>query len=47
MDLMGAQEVRWGTGGTEPADDYTLPWKWNDNYELATGFVYSTKRSVP
>jgi hypothetical protein len=22
VDLMGVQEVRWGRGGTEPADDY-------------------------
>jgi hypothetical protein len=24
LDLMGAHEVRWDRGGTEPADEYTV-----------------------
>jgi hypothetical protein len=24
LDLVGVQEVRWGGGGTEPADKYTF-----------------------
>jgi exonuclease III len=24
LDLLGVQEIRWGGGGTEPADEYTF-----------------------
>jgi hypothetical protein len=39
LDLMGAQEVRWGGRGTESAGEYTFLYgKGNENRELGTGF---------
>jgi hypothetical protein len=37
--LLGAQEVRWDRGGTEPAGEYTFfNESQNENHELGTGF---------
>jgi hypothetical protein len=34
--LMGAQEVRWDTGSTEPAGKYTFSYRnGNENHELS------------
>jgi hypothetical protein len=39
LDLVGAQEVRWDKGGTEPAGKYTFFYeKGIDNHELDTNF---------
>jgi hypothetical protein len=41
LDLVGVQEIRWDRGGTEPAGQYTCTLfyvKWNESYELGTGF---------
>jgi exonuclease III len=38
LDLVGVQEVKWGKGGTEPADDYTfLCGNVNANCHIGTG----------
>jgi hypothetical protein len=43
LDLVGAQEVRWGRGGTEPAGEYTFfNGKRKENHELGTGsFIHN------
>jgi hypothetical protein len=39
LSLVGLQEVRWNTGGTELSDEYTcLYGKGNENHELGTVF---------
>jgi uncharacterized protein YeeX (DUF496 family) len=39
LDLVGVQEVRWDSGGTEPAGEYAFFYgKRNENHELGTGF---------
>jgi hypothetical protein len=39
LDLVAVQEVRWKSGGTEPAGKYTYFYrKRNENHELGTGF---------
>jgi hypothetical protein len=39
LHLVGAQEVRWESGGTQQAGEYTLSYEnENENYELGTGF---------
>jgi hypothetical protein len=39
LDLVGVQEVRWGKGDTEQADDYTFFYgNWNADHQLRTGF---------
>jgi hypothetical protein len=41
LDLVGAQEVKWDRGGTEPAGEYTFFYaKENENHELDTVFSY-------
>jgi hypothetical protein len=42
LDIVGVEEVRWGGGGTELADEYTFFYvKGNENHELGTDlFVY-------
>jgi hypothetical protein len=39
LDLLGVQEVRWDRGGTEPADDYTVPIEMGMRTWLRTGFL--------
>jgi exonuclease III len=39
LDLVGVQEVKWDTGGTEPAGEYTFLYEnENGNHELGKGF---------
>jgi hypothetical protein len=39
LDLVGVQQVRWDTGGTERAGEYTFLYgKGSENHELGTGF---------
>jgi hypothetical protein len=39
LDLVGAQEVRWEGGGTDPAGEYTFFYgKGKDNHKLDIGF---------
>jgi hypothetical protein len=39
LDLVGAQEVRWEGGGTEPVGEYTFfCGKRNENHNVGTGF---------
>jgi hypothetical protein len=41
LQLDGVQEVIWGGGGTERVGKYTFLYgKWNEKYELCTGFLY-------
>jgi hypothetical protein len=41
LDLVGVQEVRWDTGGTEPTGNYTFMYgKGNENFELGFFFSY-------
>jgi hypothetical protein len=40
LDLVGVQ-IRWDSGGTEPAGKYTFFYdKGNENHELGTHFLY-------
>jgi hypothetical protein len=39
LDLVGVQEVRWESGGTEPTGEYTFFYgKVDENHELGTVF---------
>jgi hypothetical protein len=39
LDLVGVQEARWDTGGTEPAGEFTFFYgKGNENHELSIDF---------
>jgi hypothetical protein len=39
LELVGAQEVRWESGGTKPAGEHTFFYgKGNENHELGTRF---------
>jgi len=44
LDLVGVQEVRWDKGGTVRAGDYNFFYgKRNENYQLGTGYLYTTE----
>jgi hypothetical protein len=39
LALLAVQKVRWGKGGSQPADEYTFSCgNGNDKYHLVTGF---------
>jgi exonuclease III len=42
LDLVAVQEVRWGTGGTEPAGKYTFFYgKGNENQGISHRFFHT------
>jgi exonuclease III len=42
LDLVGVQEVRWETGGTERAEDYTYFYgAKNEDHQIGTGFFHT------
>jgi hypothetical protein len=46
LDLVGVQEVRWESGGTKPAGEYTFFYrKGNENRELGTVFFLCIRDS--
>jgi hypothetical protein len=39
LDLVGVQQVRWDSDGSEPAGEYTcFYWKEKENHELGVGY---------
>jgi hypothetical protein len=47
LDLVGVQEVRWESSGTEPVREYTFFYgNGNENHELGIGFFCVHKRIV-
>jgi len=46
FNLVAVQEVRWGNGDSEPADDYTFLWgNGNANHHLGMHFVIYIRES--